>query len=469
MRDFTVEEILKATEGTLVWGNGSNVVHSVCTDSRLAKPGDIFFPLIGEKNDAHDFLGQVLEAGCRTVIVSDESKVPKEAFLGQSEDTNIIVVENTTAALQKLARYYLNTLPLKYKIAVTGSVGKTSTRDMLYYVASTKYKTGRSMKNFNNGFGLPLSIMEFEPDTEVAVLEMGMSSPGEIIKLSELVRPDIAVITNIGVSHVEHLGSRMGILKEKMDVCAFFTQDSTLIINADNDMLTEENVKGDYRLITVGSAENNVYKVNDVCDFGDKGIKYTLCHDDKGYEVVLGVPGGHNAVNSALAVAAGSLLGISTEEAVSGIQTAELTDKRLNIKTGGRIKVIDDTYNASPESMKSALNTLAASQPEDGGRRVAILGDMFELGSESPSMHLEVGAYAAAKKPDLLIAVGKDARYYVEGAAPLGAERILYYPDKKELLETVDLVVKPGDVVLVKASRGMAMEKVVKEIIKDKE
>ena len=469
MREFTIEEILKATEGTMMWGNGANVVYSVCTDSRLAKPGDVFFPLIGEKNDAHDFLHQVLDGGCKTIVVSDESKVPKAVFLGQSEDVNIIVVEDTTEALQKLARYYLNTLPLKKKIAVTGSVGKTSTRDMLYYVASAKYKTGRSMKNFNNGFGLPLSILEFPPDTEVAVLEMGMSSPGEIVKLAELVRPDIAVITNIGVSHVENLGSRMGILKEKMDVCAYFSQDSTLIINADNDMLTEENVRGNYRLLTVGSGENNGYNVNDVCDFGDKGIKYSLCHDGKEYEVALDVPGSHNAVNSALAIAAGSLLGIAAEEAIAGLKRAELTEKRLNIKTGGRIKVIDDTYNACPESMKSALNTLAASQPETGGRRIAVLGDMFELGQESPQMHREVGLYAAAKKPDILVAVGKDARYYVEGAADLGKEKILYYPDKKELLETVDLIVQPGDVVLVKASRGMAMEKIVKEIIEDKE
>lgn len=469
MRKFTVEEILKATGGTLLAGNNSSTVYGVCTDSRLAKPDDIFFPLIGEKNDAHDFLGQVLEAGCRTMVVSDESKIPGAAFAGQQQESNIILVKDTTQALQELARCYLKTLPLKKKIAVTGSVGKTSTRDMLYYVASAKYKTGRSMKNFNNGFGLPLSILEFAPDTEVAVLEMGMSSPGEIIRLAELVRPDIAVITNIGVSHVEHLGSRMGILREKMDVCAYFDEKCSLIVNGDNDMLTEENVKGDYSLITVGSDKKFTYMVKNICDFGDRGIKYTLCHDEKEYEVSLAVPGGHNAVNSALAVAAGSLLGIGTEEAIRGLETAELTEKRLNIKTGGRIKVIDDTYNACPESMKSALNTLAASRPEEGGRRIAILGDMYELGSESRAMHREVGNHAAETKPDMLIAVGNDARYYVEGAAGLGAEKILYFPDKSELLEAAQCIVKPGDVVLVKASRGMAMEKIVKEILKDKE
>ena len=469
MREFTVEEIIKATGGILIGGRGTNKVLSVCTDSRLAKPGDVFFPLIGENNDAHKFLGQVIQAGCRTLVVSDESQVPAAAFSDQYADTDIIAVPDTTKALQDLARYYLNTLPLKKKIAVTGSVGKTSTRDMLYYVAATKYRTGRSMKNFNNGFGLPLSILEFAPDTEIAVLEMGMSSPGEIIKLSELVRPDIAVITNIGVSHVENLGSRMGILREKMDVCAYFDESSTLIINADNDMLTEENVKGNYNLITVGSEENSVYTVNDVCDFGDKGIKYTLCHDDKKYEVSLPVPGAHNAVNSALAVAAGSMLGISAEDAIQGLAAAELTGSRLKVKSGGGIKVIDDTYNACPESMKGAIDTLMATEPEEGGRRVAVLGDMFELGPESNQMHFEVGRHAAVKNPDLLVAVGENARYYVEGAAPLGAEKILYFPDRKELMEAADLVINSGDVVLVKASRGMEMEKFVKEILKDKE
>ena len=469
MREITVGEILKATGGRLLWGNNEGSVFNVCTDSRRAKQGDVFFPLIGEFNDAHKFIGQVLEAGCRTLVVSDPSKVPQAAFMEQSMEVDIIEVEDTTKALQDLARWYLGTLPLKHKIAVTGSVGKTSTRDMLYYVASAKYKTGRSMKNFNNGFGLPLSILEFEPDTEVAVLEMGMSSPGEIIKLAELVRPDLAVITNIGVSHVENLGSRMGILREKMDVCAYFDANSALIINADNDMLTEENVKGPYRIITAGSEENNVYMVKDVCDFGDKGIKYTLRNDQKEYEVSLPVPGGHNALNSALAIAAGSILGISTEEAIAGLQAASITDKRLNIKTGRGIKVIDDTYNACPESMKSALNTLAATEPERGGRRVAVLGDMFELGPESSEMHFEVGVHAALKKTDLLVTVGSDAKYYVEGAAALGADSILYFAEKSELMEAASLILKPGDVVLVKASRGMEMEKFVKEILKDKE
>ena len=468
MRPFTVEEIIKAVGGTLVSGEKENIVYRVCTDSRKAEPGDLFFPLKGENNDGHDFLGQVLEAGCRTIVVSDESKIPKQAFASQPGDADIIVVDDTTAALQALASYYLDCLPLKKKIAVTGSVGKTSTRDMLYYAASTSFKTGRNPKNFNNYFGLPLSIMDFEPDTEVAVLEMGMASAGEIETLARIARPDIAVITNIGVSHIENLGSREGILKAKLEVTCCFDENSVLVINADNDMLTPENVKGPYRVITVGTGENCDYRINDVCDFGDKGIEYTLCHEGKDYRIKLPVPGAHNAINASLAVAAAGLMGISPETAIKGLEQAELTEKRLNIKKQGRIKVIDDTYNACPESMKSALNTLMSTEVEEGGRRVAVLGDMFELGKESPAAHLEVGRYAVEKKPDLLIAVGKDAEYIAQGAEPLGDGHVLRYETREDLEKEVHEIIRPGDTVLVKASRSMEMEKTVKEILKEK-
>ena len=468
MRPFTVEEIIKAVDGTLVSGEKENIVYRVCTDSRKAEPGDLFFPLKGENNDGHDFLGQVLEAGCRTIVVSDESKIPKQAFASQPGDADIIVVDDTTAALQALASYYLDCLPLKKKIAVTGSVGKTSTRDMLYYAASTSFKTGRNPKNFNNYFGLPLSIMDFEPDTEVAVLEMGMASAGEIETLARIARPDIAVITNIGVSHIENLGSREGILKAKLEVTCCFDENSVLIINADNDMLTLENVKGNYKIVTVGTGEKCDYRIKDVCDFGDKGIEYTLCHEGKDYRIKLPVPGAHNAINASLAVAAAGLMGISPETAIKGFEQAELTEKRLNIKKQGRIKVIDDTYNACPESMKSALNTLMSTEVEEGGRRVAVLGDMFELGKESPAAHLEVGRYAVEKKPDLLIAVGKDAEYIAQGAEPLGDGHVLRYETREDLEKEVHEIIRPGDTVLVKASRSMEMEKTVKEILKEK-
>ena len=281
MRTFTIGEILKATGGTLYCGSEQSHVLEIATDSRKAKAGDIFFALKGEVTDGHLYLDGALRGGCRSLVVSEPEKIPQEAFLQSSEEPDVIVVKDTTRALQDLAAYYLAMLPLRHKIAVTGSVGKTSTRDMLYYALRTKYKTARSMKNFNNGFGLPLSILEFPPDTEVAVLEMGMDDFGEIERLADLVRPDIALITNIGISHIEKLGSREGILQAKMEVTTYFRPQDTLIVNADCDLLTPRYTAGDYHLLCVGSEPQDDFVISEVQDYGDKGIKYRLRRKDK--------------------------------------------------------------------------------------------------------------------------------------------------------------------------------------------
>lgn len=467
MREFTIAEVVSAVKGRLICGSGDGSVLKVCTDSRLAKPGDLFFPLIGEKNNGHDYLAQVFERGCRSVIVSEPEKIPKRFFLSDGMQPDVILVENTTKALQDLAAYYLSTLPIKHKVAVTGSVGKTSTRDMMYYIASMKYKTGRNIKNFNNWFGLPLSILEFAPDTEAAVLEMGMDNFGQIETLARIAEPDIALITNIGISHIENLGSREGILKAKMEVTSCFDESCTLIVNSDCDMLCRENVTGPYNLITVGTDEQNEYIVRDICDFGDKGIKYTLIHNDKSYIVNLNVPGAHNALNATLAIAAGEKMGISIETSVKGLSEAQLTEKRLNIKEKDGIKIIDDTYNACPASVMSAITTLANTE---GKRKIAIIGDMYELGSETEAAHAEVGRFAGRTGLDYVIAVGEFAKGYTEGAGSfLPDERVLYCKDKQELLPKLDTLLAAGDVVLVKASRGMELEEIVKEILKEKE
>lgn len=465
MRDFTIAEVREAVGGTLLTGSEDGVIRKICTDSRKAETGDLFFPLIGENNDGHDFLAQVFEKGCRSIIISDERKVPKREFLADGIQPDVILVEDTTKALQDLAQYYLGTLPMKKKIAVTGSVGKTSTRDMMYYIASMKYKTGRNLKNFNNGFGLPLSILEFAPDTEAAVLEMGMDHFGQIEILANLVKPDIALITNIGISHIENLGSREGILKAKMEVTSCFDENSTLVVNSDCDLLCEENVRGNYTLITVGSEEGNCYRVSDVCDFGDKGIKYTLHREDKAYTISLPVPGAHNAVNASLAIAAGEQMGIDIKTAIKGLESAQLTEKRLNIKEKNGIKVIDDTYNACPASVMSAVNTLMQTE---GKRKIAIIGDMYELGQETENAHKEVGEFAGRKNPDLLVCIGDFAKGCAEGAAEhMQAERILYFAEKKDFFEQAEGLLAPGDVVLVKASRGMQMEKIVNKILEE--
>ena len=337
---------------------------------------------------------------------------------------------------------------------------------MMYYIASMKYKTGRNIKNFNNWFGLPLSILEFPPDTEAAVLEMGMDNFGQIETLAHIARPDIALITNIGISHIENLGTREGILKAKMEVTSCFDENCTLIVNQDCDLLSGENVAGKYKLVTVGSGSQNEYIVTDICDFGDKGIKYTLNHNDKSYTVQLAVPGAHNALNATLAIAAGEKMGIDIETSVRGLSEAELTEKRLNIKETAGIKVIDDTYNACPASVMSAITTLANTE---GKRKIAIIGDMYELGCETGAAHEEVGRYAGKAGIDRVIAVGEFARGYAKGAAEfMSGDKILYFEEKGPLLEKINGFLQAGDVVLVMASRGMKMEEIVKKILEDK-
>lgn len=457
MREFTVLEIVKAVGGRLVRGEGKNKVKGFSIDSREIEENMMFFAIVGENNDGHDFINQVFKKGCRVVAVSDENKMPNE--IGEAD---VILVENTTTALQNLAKYYLNLLPLKKKIGVTGSVGKTSTRDFMYYVASTKYKTGRNKKNYNNAHGLPLSILEFDEDTEIAVLEMGMDRPGEIKLLADIVRPDIAIITRIAEVNIEMMKNLDNILKAKMEITEYFHKDATLVVNSSCPMLKPERVSGEYNLVTV-SEEAGDYVVKEICDLGDKGIKYILNRNDKEYKIELPVAGGHNALNSALTIAAGELIGIDIEQAAEGLTRSELTGKRLKITDGNGVKVIDDTYNACEDSVKSAIDTLAAIE---GDRHVAILGDILGLAERAEAGHSAVGRHAAQKKVDLLIAIGDDAKYYAKGASELMDDRnIMFFKSKEEFISKAESIIKKGDVILVKASRGMKMEQIVNKIL----
>ena len=461
MENLNLGEIEKAVKGKLILGRPDAVIKSVSTDSRKVTNYDLFFPIIGENHDAHDFLPQVIAAGCMNIIVSNPEKLKN---IDGSEMINVILVDDTKKALQNLASYYMSTLNIK-KIAVTGSVGKTSTRDMLYYICSEKYKTGKNINNFNNAIGVPLTILGFDENIEVAIVEMGMSNFGEINMLADMVRPDIGVITNIGVSHIESLGSREGILKAKTEITNYFSEKNVLVINQSCDLLQKENFHGKYKIKTVGIDKKNEYVVSNICDFGEEGIKFVLIWNNKNYEIRLFVPGAHNAINAALAIAACKELDISVEEAIKGLQKLELTGKRLSVKEANGMKVIDDTYNACPDSMKSAIKTLANTK---GKRKIAILGDMFELGKDSNLFHSEVGDYAGENNIDILIAIGEEAKYIAEGGKKkLKENQVLYFKNKEEFFKNVNNIILSGDTILVKGSRGMAMEEIVDKIINE--
>ena len=423
-------------------------------DSRKIKPGQLFVPIIGAVHDAHKFLPQVYAAGCRTFLVSDPRAA--EPF----SDCNVVLVEDTTKGMQLLAKYYLEKLNLK-KVTVTGSVGKTSTRDMVYSILSEKYKTGTTVGNLNSDWGVPLTIFSFDDSMEAAVLEIGMDCFGEIHRLVDIIRPEVGLITNVGISHVENLGSREGILQAKMETVDFFGTNNTLVINQSNDMLST--VESDvYHIIRVGLEPEDDYYVHDIEDHGDKGVDYRLTVEGRTYPVHLDIPGAHNALNSAMALAGCRIHGVEIEEGIPGLRNVALTGSRLTIREKNGIKIIDDAYNAAPDSVKSAINTLMSME---GKRKIALLGGMNELGSASAKYHQEVGAYAAEKEIDLLITVGEKAFDYVIGAREgLGRERILHFAEKEDLYAKADKIFDAGDVVLVKASRGMEFEQIIEKL-----
>ena len=458
MKRYTIAEIAEIAGGKVLYGDPEYLVSGYAIDSREAVPGEVFFAIKGAATDGHKFIPQVLEKGCNCLVVSDETKLPENV-----KTANVVLVDNALFALQELGKDYLATLPIKKIIGVTGSVGKTSTRDMMYYVASSKYKAAKNKKNYNSSTGIPLSILEFPEDTEIAVLEMGMDAPGEITELVGLAAPDIAIITSITQVNLMGLGTVENIFKAKMEITGKFGKENTLVVNATFPMLSEDRVKGEYALITVGDDSRSNYYVSDISDFGDEGINYIMHTKDKAYNISLPVAGAHNAYNATLAIAVGELIGISVEEAAGGLINAELTGKRLNISEHNGIKIIDDSYNACEISVKSAINTLIATK---GERKVAILGDILGLEEFSEKAHRSIGKHACDSGVDLVIAIGGEARFIADEAKKyMGDERVMHYDKKEDFINQKDDILKSGDVILLKASRIMELEKISQAIL----
>ncbi len=459
MKEIKAIEIAEAVSGKLLNGDPNAVAAGVCIDSRKAERGQVFFALAGQRVDGHAYLEDAVMAGCSVLVVSNMDATVS-AF-AENRGVVVIRVDNTEIALQDLAKYYLSLFPIR-KIAVTGSTGKTTTKEMLYRILTEKYQTVRNLDNYNNLIGMPLSVFDIAEGTEAAVFEMGMDRPGEIHRLCDIVRPDIALITNIGLSHIEHLGSRENILKAKMEITDYFTEKNTLIINIDNDMLAALTPVRNYCTLTVGKTVGAYIRIEGLKDNGEDGIEFTLSAAGQSREFHLGLPGLHNASNAALAVAAALELGLSMEEAAHGLEKMSDSDKRLHITEKNGIKVIDDTYNASPDSMRAAIDVLSGIR---GNRRIAILGDMFELGENEAEYHFQIGEYASHAGINVVISVGKNARFIADGARN-GETKAVHFETKDLLLVVLAQWIRPGDVVLVKGSRGMAMEKIVAQLEK---
>lgn len=453
MNYLSIEEIVNASKGNLVSESEEiKSVNELVIDSRLANKNNVFFAIIGETLDGHKFINSAIENGCKTIIKNKNNDLKING-----EDLNIIEVENTEFALGDIAKYYKNKFDIPY-IGVTGSVGKTSTRDMVYAAVSSKYKTLKNMKNLNNQFGVPLTLTNLDESYECAVIEMGMSGFNEIEYLVNVVNPKIGVISNIGLSHVEMLGSREGIFKAKMEITTNFDESCTLIVNGDDDMLTTLKGKDlNYSLKTFGfEKDNTIYCVDFKMD--DDSTTFDVMMDGKIEQFYIPTVGEHNIYNAMAAILVGQTLKISLDDIKSGLRDLEITKSRMDVIKTQNYTVIDSVYNASVDSMRAALKVLNRYKT----RKVAILGDMFEMGSYAEFGHREVGK-DVSKNADILVAIGNDAKFIVEEAInnKMNKENTYYFETKEIAMESLKDILQKDDVVLVKASRGMHLEKIV--------
>lgn len=466
MKGLTVKAVADAVHGRIYGGITECQQAQQCTkefshitiDSRKVEKDGLFIAIKGERNDGHDYISECLDKGALAVI--SEKVIPDET-------RPVIVVDSTLTALRELAAFYRSQLDIKV-VGITGSVGKTSTKETIASVLSTKYKVLKTAGNFNNEIGLPLTIFRLTEEDEVAVLEMGISDFGEMSRLTAIARPDISVITNIGQCHLENLKTRDGILKAKTEIFEGMGPDGMAVLNADDDkLITVESVCG-RRPVHFGiDNKTGIYAKNIVTKglLGtDAALVNVACSDGVSeFAIHISVPGRHMVYNAMAAAAVGALLGLDSAQIADGIASMETIAGRNHIIKTADYIILDDCYNANPVSMKSSIDVIAQAD----GRKVCILGDMFELGTDEEKLHYEVGEYLAAKNIDVLITAGKLSHTLVAGARDaykrLGKQKyeIHEYETLEELLSGLKSLLCEGDNILVKASHGMNYTRIV--------
>lgn len=460
MKDLLIQDILNVTKGELIVGNKQQICKGFSKDTRNINDGDVYIGIKGENFDGNKFWKQALEKGASCVIIEniDFEKENIEDY----KDKTIIKVENSLEALYKIAKFKreLYNIPV---IAITGSVGKTSTKDIIANVVSQKFKTLKTIGNNNNNIGLPFTILRLK-DEEAMVLEMGMNHFGEISLLTSIAKPNICIITNIGTSHIGNLGSRENILKAKLEILEG-SKEQTIILNNDNDLLHDwyKKNKNEYKIKTFGINNKSDLMAENISYEKDKS-SFECMLNNKKYHLEVPIAGEHFVLNSLCASLVGETLNINPEKILSGIKGFELTKKRMDISTlKGGIKIINDAYNASFESMQASLKYLAEFKEN---RKIAVLGDMFELGDFSEKLHRKVGSEVHKNNIDILICVGESAKYIVEQAKEEGMNKndIYYYENKADILKLLKKIMTKDDVILFKASNGMKLFDLVEEL-----
>ena len=452
MNPLRVSQIAQFAGATLSASDGTVVVNKVSTDSRTIKAGELFVALRGENFEGHDFVEASAKAGATGALVDLNwaGSVPDNFALLRATDT--------LQAYQMLAANYRRSLAVKV-LAITGSNGKTSTKDFAASVLARKFRVTKTEGNFNNHVGLPRTILEATSGDEIAVWELGMNHPGEIAALARIAAPDAAIITNIGVAHIEFMGSRESIAAEKGALAEAIEPQGTVILNADDPFTEGIAARTRARVVLAGTTAGAVRAI-EIRQSAD-GSEFTIVEGAHRCRAQLPVAGSHMVQNALLAIAAGRAFGLSIEECAAGLAAAPLTKARLQIKEIGGVQFLDDSYNANPDSMKAALRTLV--ELDADGKRIAVLGEMRELGSESERGHREVGETAATLDVNQLITIGDTAELIAEGARTAGLQKVLSARSTAEAANLLGKIARPGDLVLIKGSRAARTEEVIEK------
>ena len=468
MNDIYVKDVIRLCNGELICGNENEVLDNYTKDTKEVKEGDTFVGFKGENSDGSMFYKKALGNGAKVCILRKESvehEIDKESLEKKYKDRTIVLVENTTRAIQKLASYKRSLYDIPV-IGITGSVGKTSTKDIVASVLSKKFNVLKTLGNFNSQIGLPLTLLRLK-EHNAMVVEMGMNDLGEIKKLSQIAKPTVAIITNVGTAHIGSLGSRENILKAKLEILEGLSQNGTLIINNDNDLLhkwkKEENTKK-YNIETFGINNKSDLMPYDI-SFSKNGSKYKVEVDGKVYDVSISVGGEHFVLNSLCAIAVGRLFKIEMEDILEGIKSFELTKRRMQIEQSKEgVTIINDAYNANLDSMKAAIDYLGMINVK---KKIAVLGDMLELGEFSKELHEKVGEIVYKNNIDILITVGCTSKHIAKKAQSCGMNEKNIYTceNNNEAIELIKGLSKNGDAVLLKASNGMNFEQIFQNII----
>ncbi|MGM9879374.1 MAG: UDP-N-acetylmuramoyl-tripeptide--D-alanyl-D-alanine ligase [Bacilli bacterium] len=452
MEKLSIEKICNYTKGRLKSSQKDLFIENIVIDSREATSKSLFIPIIGKNHDGHDFMESAYNLGCRNFLCDKDHEFDKD-------DINIVFVKDTTEAFGLIAKEYKKSLNI-LSVAITGSVGKTSTKDIIFSVISQKYKTLKTIGNLNNDIGVPKTLLNLDSSYETSVIEMGMDKKGEINYLTNLVNPDIAIITNIGMSHIMNFpNGQEGIFKAKMEIVNGLKENGLLIVNGDDEYLkTLKDKNHSYKLLTYGFQDDN-----DICckkyEVKDNLINFTCIYNKKEYNFSISSLAKHNIGNAMIAILIGFKLGLNKKEIEKGLESIEFTQNRLEVIKTDNYIVIDDSYNSSYDSVMSALEVLNSFKE----RKVAILGDIFELGSYSESVHKKIGKNI---KCDILITIGENAENIYDEAKSRGI-RSYYFKEKKDFYKEFKNILLKDDVILVKASNGMKFKEIVNFLRED--